>query len=321
VFISAALMVVMAWLQRRTVRKVALRACTRRGELERLLLRRAGGTDAQRRQGVAAVRRCLLRSKAAAAALARCGVFASAFAFDEAVALEALAEAKQLSPAGRAALAPVLRALNGTNAGAASILARRAKFEWGNPAHEGAARALWAALKPGERWAGEGVRGEHWKELGFQGLDPATDFRGAGTLALSCLVAFAERHPRAARRMSAEARSPQHWHPFAVTGINVTAALLDLLRARCLDRELLDCGGVGGGGGGDDCAAVAHFYELFGTCFARLHTSWVRLPDKRDIMCFPPVLAAFKARLVRELDAGDGRLAPRSTEEEEYLAC
>ena len=333
-WLAAALVLTIIWLQRRAVGKLFLRAWRGRGELERLLL--SGGP---RLEIVRAARRCLMRSAAAADVLGRHGVF-SMVPFDEDTALAALGRAKRLTPEGCTALRGVLRALNDLNAGGAAILALRCRFEWDVHAHERAGRALWSALKPGARW--EGRQGKHWKELGFQGEDPATDFRGGGMLALASLVHFAERYPRTSRRMVAEAASPQHWHPFACTAINVTAVLIGLLRARCLDRELLHGAGTGGsgngsgdgdGGGsdgswcdidghGDGAAvhpAICRFHELFCTCLLRLHTRWVRTANKRDIMCFPPVLSAFKAQLVRELDAGDGQLAPRSAEEQDAL--
>ncbi|KAG5453508.1 ELMO domain-containing protein 3 [Clonorchis sinensis] len=39
------------------------------------------------------------------------------------------------------------------------------------------------------------TKGDHWQLIGFQGSDPTTDFRGAGLLALLCLVYFATEPP------------------------------------------------------------------------------------------------------------------------------
>ena len=36
---------------------------------------------------------------------------------------------------------------------------------------------------------------DQWGEIGFQGRDPATDFRGLGILSLSNLVYFSKQHP------------------------------------------------------------------------------------------------------------------------------
>lgn len=45
-----------------------------------------------------------------------------------------------------------------------------------NPTIQAMLEALWAALKPGVSRQGGRVTSE-WGEIGFQGKDPATDFR------------------------------------------------------------------------------------------------------------------------------------------------
>ena len=37
---------------------------------------------------------------------------------------------------------------------------------------------------------------EIWKDIGFQGKDPRTDFRGGGHLSLACLMYFAENYKK-----------------------------------------------------------------------------------------------------------------------------
>ena len=54
---------------------------------------------------------------------------------------------------------------------------------------------LWHVLNPDKRGHQHERRGPHWKEIGFQGSDPSTDFRGAGLLGLQNLVDFASRYP------------------------------------------------------------------------------------------------------------------------------
>lgn len=71
--------------------------------------------------------------------------------------------------------------------------------------------------------AGSSVASERWKELGFQGVDPATDFRGAGVFGLRQLVYLIEAHP-------------DQWNRFltpnfmlSAAGINVSMWLQTLL--------------------------------------------------------------------------------------------
>ncbi|KAH9589454.1 ELMO domain [Trypanosoma melophagium] len=63
-----------------------------------------------------------------------------------------------------------------------------------------------------------------WKELGFQGTNPVTDFRGAGLLSLVQLVYLVETHPR---EWTAAVLTPNYFT--ASVGINVTMRLLVLL--------------------------------------------------------------------------------------------
>ncbi|KAL7708426.1 ELMO/CED-12 family [Lotmaria passim] len=62
-----------------------------------------------------------------------------------------------------------------------------------------------------------------WKELGFQGVDPSTDFRGAGLFGLTQLVYLVEKHPEQWNAML----SPDFMT--AAAGINVSMRLMTLL--------------------------------------------------------------------------------------------
>ena len=55
-------------------------------------------------------------------------------------------------------------------------------FDKKNQEHEKKLQRLWDNLMPGKVLKGRLT--EQWIEIGFQGKDPATDFRGAGILGL-----------------------------------------------------------------------------------------------------------------------------------------
>lgn len=44
-------------------------------------------------------------------------------------------------------------------------------------------------------------RGEHWEKLGFQGLDPRTDFRSCGIISLLQMFYFAAKEGELARKI------------------------------------------------------------------------------------------------------------------------
>ncbi|KAG4132553.1 hypothetical protein ERO13_D08G039800v2 [Gossypium hirsutum] len=62
------------------------------------------------------------------------------------------------------------------------------------PEHQEALRALWNAVFPEEEL--HGLISEQWKEMGWQGKDPSTDFRGGGFISLENLLFFARHFPR-----------------------------------------------------------------------------------------------------------------------------
>lgn len=68
-----------------------------------------------------------------------------------------------------------------------------------------------------------------WKLLGFQSNDPSTDFRGMGILGLHQLVYFSTKRSSTAFMILSESKNRNRYFPFAVTGINITQFLLQLL--------------------------------------------------------------------------------------------
>lgn len=89
--------------------------------------------------------------------------------------------------------------------------------------HEATLRELWALLGDGSEFQRVG---KHWGQLGFQGKDPATDFRGQGALGLRNMIFFAKNHPEKAKSMTGPHEGIL---PFAIAVINISAHLLILL--------------------------------------------------------------------------------------------
>uniref|UniRef100_A0A0D3B6R6 ELMO domain-containing protein n=1 Tax=Brassica oleracea var. oleracea TaxID=109376 RepID=A0A0D3B6R6_BRAOL len=72
---------------------------------------------------------------------------------------------------------------------------------------------------------------EQWKEMGWQGKDPSTDFRGGGFISLENLLYFARNFQKSFQdllRKQAGERSVWEY-PFAVAGINLTFMLIQML--------------------------------------------------------------------------------------------
>ena len=63
-----------------------------------------------------------------------------------------------------------------------------------------------------------------WGKLGFQGKDPATDFRGAGIFGLTNLVYFARMHPNSFRSILCKSS-----YPFSIAGLSVTNLIFEMM--------------------------------------------------------------------------------------------
>ncbi len=79
----------------------------------------------------------------------------------------------------------------------------------------------------------DGRISEQWKWLGFQGTDPATDFRAMGFLALKHLVYFAKNYTDILRTMMEDEQEKgddgqMNFYPVATAGINMTKLMMDI---------------------------------------------------------------------------------------------
>ncbi|TYG56129.1 hypothetical protein ES288_D08G039000v1 [Gossypium darwinii] len=114
------------------------------------------------------------------------------------------------------------------------------------PEHQEALRALWNAVFPEEEL--QGLISEQWKEMGWQGKDPSTDFRGGGFISLENLLFFARHFPKSFKDLLWKQEGDRSaWeYPFAVAGVNITFMLIQMLdleavkpRTMLMDRQWL----------------------------------------------------------------------------------
>jgi hypothetical protein len=156
-------------------------------------------------------------------------------------------------------------------------------------------------LKPEER------RGP-WTEIGFQGNDPATDFRGMGLLGLIQLVHFSCREGgELARQVLLDSNHNRRYYPFSATGINFTAFVLELLReGRLHSRILLKLDSsemryavdVEGGPSSNEKLVdlcITEVHETYCEIFIEFYRMWVAA-DPPNIMSFPSIFKSVKER-------------------------
>lgn len=115
--------------------------------------------------------------------------------------------------------------------------------------------------------------GHHWEDIGFQGTDPATDFRGVGVLGLLQLTYFVVnpsvmKHCKEIYELSLH--SEQHF-PFAITSMNITQISLQVMREGLLNKFINETG-----------SALKIFNQFYYGTFIKFFTIWKN--DKKTIV-------------------------------------
>lgn len=109
---------------------------------------------------------------------------------------------------------------------------RKEVFSSDNPEHETMLLKLWDMLMPTVKL--ESRITKQWGDIGFQGDDPKTDFRGMGLLGLINLVFFSENYTEEARQVLSHANHPKLGYSYAIVGINLTEMAYSLLKSGAL---------------------------------------------------------------------------------------
>jgi hypothetical protein len=166
------------------------------------------------------------------------------------------------------------------------------KYDRLNPAHERWLAELWELtlpLGPSKQQPSARVS-KDWGALGFQGDDPASDFRGMGVLGLRNLIEFARCCPILANLIikHCQESGPLKWFAFAITGINLTADLVKLAQSHALDAYFYTYG-----------ASWSSFHALYATIFVKWDEEWER-EKPENIMSYPIVHARFLATFTSE---------------------
>jgi len=170
------------------------------------------------------------------------------------------------------------------------ILTKRANiaYDSSNQEHEKKLIELWTLLKGDEKLNSR--KSEQWQTIGFQGIDPATDFRGMGILGLEQLIYFAQNFNDTAKHILSCSHHKYSWYSFAITGINLTALELDLLRERHLQYYLIS-----------HEASIESFNEFYCYLFTEFNNYWFKRPEPVTVMNFNEVFKSFKGKIINDL--------------------
>ena len=108
---------------------------------------------------------------------------------------------------------------------------RNTPYDEENKEHETLLEKFWLSIMEepiSERYS------KDWGDIGFQGTNPATDFRGMGILSLKNLIFLMENYKDIGLKIYGLSKHPDYWFPFAVAGINMTSVSFELLRDNSL---------------------------------------------------------------------------------------
>ncbi|XP_034544426.1 ELMO domain-containing protein 2 [Notolabrus celidotus] len=109
---------------------------------------------------------------------------------------------------------------------------RKEVFDSEDQKHEAMLLKLWDLLMPNVKL--ESRITKQWGDIGFQGDDPKTDFRGMGMLGLINLVFFSENYTEEARQVLSHANHPKLGYSYAIVGINLTEMAYSLMKSGAL---------------------------------------------------------------------------------------
>jgi len=165
--------------------------------------------------------------------------------------------------------------------------------------HQEALKALWYAAFPGREF--HGLISEQWKDMGWQGKDPSTDFRGAGFISLENLLFFAKTYPKSFQRLLQKQQGNRAtWeYPFAVAGVNIMFMLIQMLDLRS-KKPGTSMGAIFLKMLAEDEWA---FDLLYCITFEMMDAQWLAM--QASYMEFNDVMKATRSQLDRELQMED----------------
>lgn len=142
-----------------------------------------------------------------------------------------------------------------------SLIEDPVPYDRDNPVHEQMLITLWETLFPEEELKSR--VSPQWKILGFQGNDPATDFRGMGLLAVKHLLYMATHYTTLLKELC-QNQTDDHYYPVATAGINMSKFLFDFFRSQPDNNQIL----------------ITHpscLEEIYVTCLQVFDTTWAEL--------------------------------------------
>ncbi|CEP11931.1 hypothetical protein [Parasitella parasitica] len=162
------------------------------------------------------------------------------------------------------------------------------KYDSSNHLHEEKLLKLWEKMMPDTEL--ESRLSTQWIEIGFQGNDPATDFRGMGLQGLDDLLYFIQKHANHALSCLQHASHPIYWYPYAIVGINITKFAYQTLESKKLQLYLFQYG-----------TDLDTFQEFYCYLFYMFDQFWITHQPQLTVMDFEIKFSEFKMQIEKEL--------------------
>lgn len=166
---------------------------------------------------------------------------------------------------------------------------RAVSYDTKDRSHQKMLESLWTQLMDQPL---NGLISKQWSDIGFQGEDPSTDFRGMGLLGLDDLLFFATVYTESARHIVQHSLHPTHGYPFAIVGINLTHLALNLLISGQLKTHFFNSY--------NRLFKVEDFHRVYCYLFVSFHKLWLTSKPK-SVMEFSYIRDQFEKQMIEKL--------------------
>ncbi|XP_068155424.1 ELMO domain-containing protein 2 [Drosophila tropicalis] len=164
---------------------------------------------------------------------------------------------------------------------------RAEKYDSDDLEHEQKLLQLWQLLMPETPLTARITK--QWQDIGFQGDDPKTDFRGMGLLGLENLLYFASAYNDAAKHVLLHSMHPTLGYTYAIVGINLTSMAYKLLKSGAARTHFYNQAALHK----QNFSSLEDFHKLYCYLFFEFDRYWLD-SDPRDIMDFREIYQSFE---------------------------
>ncbi|KAF2885522.1 hypothetical protein ILUMI_20672 [Ignelater luminosus] len=167
---------------------------------------------------------------------------------------------------------------------------RKINYDSDNLEHERKLYDLWENLMPFEPLESRVSR--QWQDIGFQGDDPKTDFRGMGLLGLENLLYFATEFKGPASHVLSHSHHPDYGYAFAIVGINITSMAWQLLKDGDAKTYFYNMS--------KSLPSIRHFHQFYCYLFYEFDRFWIECKPE-NIMEFSNIRDRFEQNIRNSL--------------------